>query len=63
MLPEFFHDGLEVCQGADSRQWRQVGGTHGAAEAGQQESGLNHFQGNAAVKPEASLALVWNASA
>src|SRR5580692_3648503 len=63
MFPEFFNDGLEVGQGTDSRQWWHVSGPHRATEAGQQESGLNHFKGNAAVKPDASLALVWNAGA
>jgi hypothetical protein len=63
VFQEFFNDGLEVSQGTDSRQRRHVGGPDGATEAGQQESGLKHFQGNAAVKPEASLALVWNAGA
>src|SRR5580692_7088333 len=63
MLLEFFNDGLEVGQGTDSRQWRLISGPQGAAEAGQQKSRLNHFQGNAVVKPEASLALVWNAGA
>jgi len=47
MLPKFLNDGLEVGQGADSRQWRYVRWPHGATEAGQQESGLNHFKGNA----------------
>jgi hypothetical protein len=42
MFQEFLNDGLEVGQGTDSRQWRHVSGPHRTAEAGQQESGLNH---------------------
>jgi hypothetical protein len=63
MFTEFLNDGLEVGQGTDSRQWWNVSRPHSTTEAGQQESGLDHFQGNAAVKPDASLALVWNTSA
>src|ERR1019366_4946348 len=36
---------------------------HTGQRASEQESALNHFKGNAAVKPEASLALVRNAGA
>jgi hypothetical protein len=45
MFLEFLNDGLEVSQGADSRQWRHIGGPRLTAEAGQQKSGLNQFEG------------------
>ena len=59
MLLEFFNDGLQKGQRTDSRSRRDVRGPHRATEAGQQESGLNRFKGNAAFKSDASLALVY----
>ena len=63
MFEELLNNGLEVSQGANSRQWRHLNGPHHTTKRGQQESGLDHFKGNDAVKPEASLALVGNAGA
>jgi 3-hydroxyisobutyrate dehydrogenase-like beta-hydroxyacid dehydrogenase len=57
-----FAEGLgfaEAC-GLDPRQCRHVSGAGGAAEMRQQESGLDHRKGNAAVKPTPRLALIWN---
>jgi hypothetical protein len=58
MLPEFLNDGLEVGQRTNAWQRRRVGRPRLTTEAGEQESGLNHFQGDTAVKPGAGLALV-----
>ena len=58
MLLEFDNDGLEVGQGTDSGERRYATGPHCATEAGQQQGRLNHFEENAAVKPEAGLPLV-----
>jgi DDE superfamily endonuclease len=57
------HDGLRGCNMTPTNTSAYFSEPHRATEAGQQESGLNHFKGNAVVKPEASLALVWNAGA